>query len=69
MTARTRPRLHLDPATVRQARALARKAGRPIVRLARPAIFAPDFVHYTLNTFGDLTPEQGVVDCHVSQGV
>ena len=27
MTARTRSRLHLDPATVRQARALARKAG------------------------------------------
>jgi beta-lysine 5,6-aminomutase alpha subunit len=35
MTARTRPPLDLDPATVRQARALARKAGRPIVRLAR----------------------------------
>ena len=31
----TRPRLDLDPATVRQARALARKAGRPIVRLAK----------------------------------
>ncbi len=35
MTTRTRPRLDLDPATVRQARSLARKAGRPIVKLAR----------------------------------
>jgi beta-lysine 5,6-aminomutase alpha subunit len=35
MTARARPRLDLEPATVRKARSLARKAGRPIVRLAR----------------------------------
>src|SRR3954447_827713 len=35
MTTRTRPRLDLDPATVRQARSLAKKAGRPIVKLAR----------------------------------
>ena len=34
MSIRTRPRLDLDPATVRQARTLARKAGQPIVRLA-----------------------------------
>jgi beta-lysine 5,6-aminomutase alpha subunit len=33
--ARTRPRLELDPATVRQARALARRAGRPIVSIAK----------------------------------
>ena len=32
---RPRPLLDLDPATVRQARALARKVGRPIVRLAK----------------------------------
>jgi beta-lysine 5,6-aminomutase alpha subunit len=31
----TRPKLHLDPADVRRARALARRVGRPIVRLAR----------------------------------
>jgi beta-lysine 5,6-aminomutase alpha subunit len=31
---RTGPKLDLDPATVRRARSLARKAGRPIVRLA-----------------------------------
>ncbi|MEJ7628844.1 MAG: lysine 5,6-aminomutase subunit alpha [Nocardioidaceae bacterium] len=35
MTARPRPRLELDPSTITQARSLARKAGRPIVRLAR----------------------------------
>ncbi|HET8558980.1 MAG TPA: lysine 5,6-aminomutase subunit alpha [Marmoricola sp.] len=39
MTARPRPRtrgrLELDPATVRRARTLARKVGRPIVRLAQ----------------------------------
>ena len=35
MTIRSRPYLALDPATVRQARSLAKKAGRPIVRLAR----------------------------------
>ncbi len=35
MTARHRPHVALDAATVRQARSLARKAGRPIVRLAR----------------------------------
>jgi beta-lysine 5,6-aminomutase alpha subunit len=35
MTPRTRPRLDLDPATVRLARSLAKRAGRPIVRLAR----------------------------------
>ncbi|MBA3308836.1 MAG: lysine 5,6-aminomutase subunit alpha [Nocardioidaceae bacterium] len=35
MTPRTRPRLDLDPATVKRARSLANRAGRPIVRLAR----------------------------------
>ena len=35
MTTRLRPHLALDPATVRQARSLAKKAGRPIVKLAR----------------------------------
>ncbi|MDP2773885.1 MAG: lysine 5,6-aminomutase subunit alpha, partial [Nocardioides sp.] len=34
-TPRHRTKLDLDPATVRQARALAKKAGRPIVRLAQ----------------------------------
>src|SRR5436190_16855013 len=32
---RTRPHLDLDPATVRRARSLARRAGAPIVRLAK----------------------------------
>ncbi|MDQ4085391.1 MAG: lysine 2,3-aminomutase, partial [Actinomycetota bacterium] len=32
---RNAPKLDLDPATVRRARSLARRAGRPIVRLAR----------------------------------
>ena len=32
---RGRPKLDLDPATVRRARSLARSAGRPIVRLAK----------------------------------
>ncbi|MGH3471420.1 MAG: lysine 5,6-aminomutase subunit alpha [Nocardioidaceae bacterium] len=35
MTTRSRPRLDLDTGTVRQARSLARRAGRPIVRLAQ----------------------------------
>jgi beta-lysine 5,6-aminomutase alpha subunit len=35
MTARTRSRLELDPVTVRRARSLARKAGAPVVKLAR----------------------------------
>ncbi|MDX6310179.1 MAG: beta-lysine 5,6-aminomutase alpha subunit [Nocardioidaceae bacterium] len=35
MTSRSRPHLDLDPTTVKQARRLARQAGRPIVRLAR----------------------------------
>ncbi len=35
MTARPRPRLELDPSTVKKARSLARQAGRPIVRLAK----------------------------------
>ncbi len=35
MTTRYRPRIELDAATVRRARSLARKAGRPIVKLAR----------------------------------
>ncbi|MBA2574533.1 MAG: lysine 5,6-aminomutase subunit alpha [Nocardioidaceae bacterium] len=35
MTTRSRPRLNLDPRTVKKARALARQAGRPIVRLAK----------------------------------
>ncbi len=35
MTSRTTGKLDLDPATVKQARALARKAGRPIVTLAK----------------------------------
>ena len=35
MTKRLRPRLDLDPQTVKRARALAREAGRPIVKLAR----------------------------------
>jgi beta-lysine 5,6-aminomutase alpha subunit len=35
MPARTQGRLQLDPAAVRRARSLARKVGRPIVRLAR----------------------------------
>jgi beta-lysine 5,6-aminomutase alpha subunit len=34
MTARRVPKLDLDPVTVRKARSLARRAGRPIVRLA-----------------------------------
>src|SRR4051812_39399465 len=34
-TARLRPQLDLDPQTVKTARALAKKAGRPIVRLAQ----------------------------------
>jgi beta-lysine 5,6-aminomutase alpha subunit len=33
--ARQRPKLELDPVAVRKARSLARKAGRPIVRLAQ----------------------------------
>ena len=33
--ARHAPKLDLDPVTVRKARSLARKAGRPIVKLAR----------------------------------
>ncbi|MEO7061170.1 MAG: lysine 5,6-aminomutase subunit alpha [Lapillicoccus sp.] len=35
MTTTTRARLELDPAVVRRARALARKAGAPVVRIAR----------------------------------
>ena len=35
MTHTPRGKLDLDPATVKQARALARKAGRPIVTLAK----------------------------------
>ncbi|GAB3438081.1 D-lysine 5,6-aminomutase subunit alpha [Phycicoccus ginsengisoli] len=35
MSSRAKPLLELDPATVRQARALARKAGRPVVRMAQ----------------------------------
>ncbi|MGI8578209.1 MAG: lysine 5,6-aminomutase subunit alpha TIM-barrel domain-containing protein, partial [Nocardioidaceae bacterium] len=35
MSPRSQPKLDLDPATVRKAKGLARKAGRPIVRLAR----------------------------------
>ncbi len=35
MTPRSRPKVDLDPATVRRARTLARRAGRPIVRLAK----------------------------------
>ncbi|GAA4729901.1 D-lysine 5,6-aminomutase subunit alpha [Pedococcus ginsenosidimutans] len=35
MSSRAKPLLDLDPATVRQARALARKAGRPVVKLAQ----------------------------------
>jgi beta-lysine 5,6-aminomutase alpha subunit len=35
MSGRVRPHLDLDPATVRRARSLARKAGGPIVRLAK----------------------------------
>ncbi len=35
MSARNRPHLDLDPGTVKQARSLARRAGRPIVRLAK----------------------------------
>ncbi|MGI9006173.1 MAG: lysine 5,6-aminomutase subunit alpha [Streptosporangiaceae bacterium] len=35
MTTRPRPRLDLDPTTVKAARSLAKKAGRPIVRLAK----------------------------------
>ncbi len=34
MSERTRPRLDLDPATVKLARSLAKRAGRPIVKLA-----------------------------------
>jgi len=34
MSARSRPRLDLDPATVKLARSLAKRAGRPIVKLA-----------------------------------
>ena len=35
MPTTTRPRLELDPAVVRRARTLARKAGRPVVRMAQ----------------------------------
>jgi beta-lysine 5,6-aminomutase alpha subunit len=35
VSARRQPKLDLDPATVRKARSLARRAGRPIVRLAQ----------------------------------
>ena len=35
MSSRAEPLLDLDPATVRRARALARKAGRPVVKLAQ----------------------------------
>jgi beta-lysine 5,6-aminomutase alpha subunit len=35
VTTRTRSKLELDPATIRRARALARKAGAPVVKLAR----------------------------------
>ncbi len=35
MPTTTRPRLELDPAVVRQARTLARRAGRPVVQLAQ----------------------------------